>query len=119
MPKLERLEWVAPLSDGRGVTLTNDPAADQFLADHPNALLLGVLYDSQYQTRRAFAIPYLLKERLGFFDIQRIASEDEAVMMEAFSRKPALHRFPYRSARLTQQLARVIVSDYGGHATRI
>jgi uncharacterized HhH-GPD family protein len=119
MPKLERLEWIAPLSEGRGVTLSNDPAADQFLADHPNALLLGVLYDSQYLTRKAFAIPLRLKERLGDFDIDRLASEDEAVILEAFGRKPSLHRFPNRYARLTQQLARVIVSEYGGHASRI
>lgn len=119
MPKLERLEWIAPLTEGRGVTLTDDPAADLFLAEDPNALLLGVLYDSQYQTRRAFAIPLRLKERLGHFDISRLADDEEEVILEAFGRKPALHRFPYRNARLTRQLAGVIVAQYGGDAGRI
>jgi uncharacterized HhH-GPD family protein len=119
MPKLERLAWIAPLSEGRGVTLSDDPAADLFLAEDPNALLLGVLYDSQYSTRRAFAVPLRLKERLGHLDASRLADEEEAVLHEAFSRKPALHRFPRRYATLTRQLASVLVDRYAGDASRI
>lgn len=119
MPKLERLSWIAALDEGRGVTLSDDPAADLLLAEDPNALLLGVLYDSQYATRKAFAVPLKLKERLGHLDMARIAAEDPAVLQEVFGRKPALHRFPYRCAGLTQQLATVIVSQYGGDSSRI
>ena len=118
MPKLERLEWVEPLSAGKGVTLTDNPAADAFLAEDPTALLIGVMCDSQFQTRRAFAIPLLLKQRLGYFEIQRIASEPEAVQT-AFTQKPALHRFPNRCAQLTVQLAAFIVERYDGDASRI
>jgi uncharacterized HhH-GPD family protein len=118
MPKLERLDWLAPLSDGRGVTLTDDPEADMFLAADPNALLLGVLYDSQFQTRRAFAIPLLLRQRLGHFDMTRMADEPD-MLAEAFTSKPALHRFPNRFAKLTNQVAIVIVRDYGGDSGRI
>lgn len=119
MPQLERLSWIAPLSEGRGVTLSDDPAADLFLAEHPNALLLGVLYDSQYPTRKAFAAPLRLKERLGYFDMARLAAEDPAVVHEVFAHKPALHRFPRKFAALTQALAAEIASRYGGHASRI
>jgi uncharacterized HhH-GPD family protein len=119
MPKLERLDWVAPLSEGRGVTLSDDPAADQFLAEDPNALLLGVLYDSQYQTRRAFAIPLKLRERLGHFDLQRMAAEGEEPLLHAFLTRPALHRFPGKFARQTYQLVQVLVDQYGGDAGRI
>jgi uncharacterized HhH-GPD family protein len=119
MPKLERLSWISPLDEGRGVTLSDDPAADLLLAEDPNALLLGVLYDSQYATRRAFAAPLRLKERLGHLDMARIAAEDPAVLQEVFGRKPALHRFPRRYAGLTQQLAAVIVSQYSGDSARI
>lgn len=119
MPKLERLDWIAPLSEGRGVTLSDDPAADLFLAENPAALLLGVLYDSQYATRRAFAIPLRLKERLGYLDIPRLAEEEEDVLVEAFSRKPALHRFPRKFAGLTRQLAAAIVAAHEGDVSRI
>jgi uncharacterized HhH-GPD family protein len=118
MPKLERLDWLAPLSEGRGVTLSDDPAADLFLAEDPNALLLGVLYDSQYSTRRAFAVPLRLRERLGHLDMPRLAQEEDA-LVAAFSQKPALHRFPHRYAKLTQQLAGAVVEQYGGDASRI
>jgi uncharacterized HhH-GPD family protein len=118
MPKLERLDWIVPLSEGRGVTLTDSPEADLFLAEQPNALLLGVMCDSQFQTRRAFAIPYLLRQRLGHFDIKRMA-EDEVAIHEAFTTKPALHRFPNRCAALTSKLFAAIVLDYGGDGGRI
>lgn len=118
MPKLERLEWITPLHEGRGVTLSDDPDADMFLAEDPNALILGVLYDSQYQTRRAFSIPHRLRSRLGHFDIQRIAEDEEGVH-SAFTQKPALHRFPNRCAALTGKLASVIVAEYRGDASRI
>ena len=119
MPKIERLEWLAPLSDGRGVTLSDDPQADLFLLEDPNALLLGVLYDSQLATRRAFAVPHRLRERLGHFDIARLAEPESADVLAAFSLKPALHRFPRKFAALTALVATVIVTEYGGDAGRI
>lgn len=119
MPKLERLEWIAPLSEGRGVTLSADPAADLFLAEDGNALLLGVLYDSQYLTRQAFLSPMRLRDRLGHLDMALIAALDEEALMEIFSRKPALHRFPNRAARFTRQFAVVVMERYGGDVSRI
>lgn len=119
MPKLERLEWLAPLSEGRGVTLSDDPNADLFLAQDANALLLGVLYDSQLATRRAFAVPLRLKERLGHLDMALLAEPESVELLEVFSRKPALHRFPRKFAELTGKLATVIVAEYGGDAGRI
>jgi uncharacterized HhH-GPD family protein len=119
MPKLERLDWIAPLSEGRGVTLSDDPAADRLLAEDPNALLLGVLYDSQYSTRKAFAAPFRLKERLGHLDMARLGEEDPSVVLASFAQKPALHRFPNKYATLTQQMARAIAQRYGGDSSRI
>ena len=118
MPKLERLDWVAPLTEGRGVTLTDNPEADLFLAEDPNALLLGVMCDSQFQTRRAFAIPLLLKQRLGHFDLQRMLAEPDSVRA-AFILKPALHRFPNRCADLTLKLFDFIAVHYEGDGSRI
>jgi len=119
MPKLERLEWVAPLSEGRGVTLSDDEAADRYLAENPFALLLGVLYDSQYSTRRAFSAPYRLSQRLGHLDPVQVAAMEEDALLPVFGEKPALHRFPYRYARLTHQIAGIVSQDYGGDAARI
>jgi uncharacterized HhH-GPD family protein len=101
------------------VTLSDDPEADLFLAADPNALLLGVLYDSQYSTRKAFAAPLRLKERLGHLDIAAIAVAEPETIEEAFRRKPALHRFPSKFASLTQHFAREITERYEGDCKRI
>jgi uncharacterized HhH-GPD family protein len=101
------------------VTLSDDPAADMFLAENPNALLLGVLYDSQYATRKAFAVPLRLRERLGHLDMAAIAAQDPQTFTEIFRQKPALHRFPGKFAAHTQHLAGRLVDSYGGDATRI
>jgi uncharacterized HhH-GPD family protein len=119
MPKIERLSWLAPLGEGKGITLSNDPDADLFLAKDPNALMLGVLLDSQFATRQAFASPYRLWQRLGHLHMATIAGEDPAIFTEVFRVKPALHRFPAKFASLTQVLARVIHENYGGDAARI
>lgn len=119
MPKLERLSWIAPLSEGRGVTLSNDPAADELLAEDPFALMIGVLLDSQMATRKAFTSPLQLYERLGYIDPKRIASYDEDALVQVFQTKPALHRFPRKFAVLTRRLAEAIVSNYDGDASRI
>ncbi|HEX8918262.1 MAG TPA: Fe-S cluster assembly protein HesB [Chloroflexota bacterium] len=119
MPKLERLEWIAPLSDGLGITLSDDPEADRLLEQDANALLLGVLYDSQFSTRRAFSAPLRLSQRLGHLDLALISAMDAEDFAEVFRQKPALHRFPGKFAKLTQQLALFIVERYGGESRRI
>lgn len=119
MPKLERLDWLAPISEGHGVTLSNNPEADLLLAENPTALLLGVLYDSQYRTRLAFAIPYRLKERLGYLDMLGIASSDPDQFKETFLQPSALHRFPNKFAQLTLDLAAFVVDQYNGDPARI
>jgi uncharacterized HhH-GPD family protein len=119
MPKLERLAWIAPLSEGKGVTLTDDPAADKFLAESPDGLLIGVLLDSQYPTRRAFAAPLQLRDRLGYLDMKKITVKEPDELVEVFRQQPALHRFPRKFALLTQQLAAFVVDHYGGDSSRI
>lgn len=119
MPKIERLSWLAPLSEGRGVTLTDDPAADKFLAEDPNALLIGVLLDSQYPTKIAFASPLKLRDRLGHLDMALIAAAEPEDLTAVFREKPALHRFPAKFAVLTQQLAAYVNERYQGDGSRL
>jgi uncharacterized HhH-GPD family protein len=119
MPKIERLSWLAPLSEGRGITLSNDPAADLFLAQDPNALLVGVLLDSQFATRQAFASPLRLRDRLGHFQLETMATANEDEFIALFREKPALHRFPAKFARLTQQLAAHLLERYAGDSSRL
>lgn len=100
-------------------TATKDPDADQFLRDDPNAVLLGLLYDQRVLAETAFTGPFKLRERLGHFEMARIAEMDRDAFAEVFTRSPAVHRFTNKMVDLTQQNARVLADTYGGSAAGI
>jgi uncharacterized HhH-GPD family protein len=95
---------------------TDDPKACKLLAKDPFALLVGFAIDQQVPVPKAFAGPYVLKERAGTLDPKKLAKMD---LTEIFSAKPAIHRFPGSMAQRVQELARVVAEDYGGDASRI
>jgi uncharacterized HhH-GPD family protein len=95
---------------------TDDPKACELLAQDPFALLVGFAIDQQVTVQKAFAGPYVLKERAGTLDPRKLASMDLA---EAFATKPAIHRFPGAMATRVQELARVVAEEYDGDAARI
>ena len=70
---------------------TDDPAACALLADDPFALLVGFAIDQQVPVQKAFAGPYVLKQRIGTLDPKKLAALD---LEPAFREKPAIHRFP-------------------------
>jgi uncharacterized HhH-GPD family protein len=98
---------------------TGDPDADAFLGREPLALLIGFALDQQVSVQKAFSSPLELSRRLGGLDAAQIAGMDPAALEEVFRAKPALHRFPGNMAKRVQELCRVIVSEYGGHAERV
>jgi uncharacterized HhH-GPD family protein len=95
---------------------TDDDAACTLLAEDPFALLVGFALDQQVTVQKAFAGPYVLKERLGTLDPRRVA---EADLQELFRGPPAIHRFPGSMATRVQELAQRIVDDYDGDASRV
>ena len=70
---------------------TDDPAACELLASDPFALLVGFAIDQQVPVQKAFAGPFVLKQRVGTLDPRKLAKLD---LDEAFREKPAIHRFP-------------------------
>ncbi|MHB8342256.1 MAG: HhH-GPD-type base excision DNA repair protein [Mycobacteriales bacterium] len=103
------------------LVLAQDPEADELLARDPVALLIGMLLDQQIPMQRAFSAPLALASRLGreSLDAAEIASYDLPSLVAVFSKPPALHRFPAAMAARVQDLARVIVADYGGDAAAV
>jgi uncharacterized HhH-GPD family protein len=95
---------------------TDDPKAAELLASDPFALLVGFAIDQQVTVQKAFAGPYVLRERVGTLDPRKLAALD---LTAAFSTKPAIHRFPGAMARRVQELANVVAQEYGGDASRI
>jgi uncharacterized HhH-GPD family protein len=95
---------------------TDDPGACALLATDPFALLVGFALDQQVTVQKAFAGPQAIRERIGSLDPRVLAETD---LVEAFSRPPAVHRFPGSMATRVQDLARHVVEDYDGDASLI
>ena len=53
---------------------TDDEQACRLLADDPFALLVGFAIDQQVPVQKAFAGPYVLKQRAGTLDPKKLAS---------------------------------------------
>ena len=98
---------------------TGDDEADELIAREPFALLVGFALDQQVPLQTAFRGPLKLKQRLGTLDPGAIASTDPGRVEAAFREKPAIHRFPGNMARRVQDLASVVVEEYGGDASRV
>jgi uncharacterized HhH-GPD family protein len=100
----------------KALYFTDDAGACELLAEDPFALLVGFAIDQQVPVQKAFAGPYVLKQRAGTLDPRKLAKRD---LGELFARKPAIHRFPGAMAKRVQELAAVVAEDYGGDAARI
>ena len=104
----------------KALLFTDDDAANRLLASEPFALLVGMLLDQQVPMEWAFHSPYALKERLGGrLDEAAVAAMDPDELVDVFSQKPPLHRYPRSMAGRTQQLAQLLVERFDGKAERV
>jgi uncharacterized HhH-GPD family protein len=101
-----------------GAAFTDIAEADALIKSSPEAFLLGVLFTQGIPAERAWAGPWLLRERLGHLDMERLAVEREAVA-EAVCRRPALHRFKHTIAGWVSDAAERVLTCYGGEADAI
>ena len=102
------------------LALSQDKEADALLSRSPLALLIGMVLDQQIPLEWAFKGPLTLQQRLGrTLDAADLAGMDPDEITRAFTGPPAIHRFPAANAKRVQELARIVVDDYGGKADRI
>jgi uncharacterized HhH-GPD family protein len=102
------------------LALSGNAEADRLLSADPLALLIGMVLDQQIPLERAFSSPLDLKTRLGGrLDATEIAEMDPDELAAKFAERPALHRFPASNAKRVQDLCRIVVDEYGGHASAI
>jgi uncharacterized HhH-GPD family protein len=102
-----------------GIHITGDAHADQVLTDSAFALLVGMMLDQQYPMEHAFRGPAKVLDRFGSIEPADIAAADPERFAELCSTPPAIHRFPGSMAARLQELARIIVDEYDGDASRI
>jgi uncharacterized HhH-GPD family protein len=100
--------------------LSGDAEADALLAKTALALVIGMVLDQQVPMEKAFSGPAELERRLGRpLDAARIAAMDPDKLVELFSQRPSLHRFPGSMAARVQGACKVIAEDYGNDASNI
>lgn len=95
------------------------PEANELLASDPLALMTGMLLDQQVPMEKAFAGPYVIKERLGRFDAQTIAEADPEEFAAMCAKPPAVHRYAGMMAKRTQTLCQALLERYDGRAEAI
>jgi uncharacterized HhH-GPD family protein len=97
--------------------LAGEPKADELLDSDPLALLVGMVLDQQIPLEKAFAGPYVLKERLGGqLDAAQIAGYEPEAFAALCSIPPAIHRFPKAMAARVQTLCQIVIDQYAGDA---
>lgn len=102
-----------------GFQITNDPAADAVLDEHPLAVVIGMQLDQQYPIEHAFRGGWKILSRFGSLDPAAIAAADPEKFTELCRTPPAIHRYPAAKAARVQELARLVESKYGGDVTRL
>lgn len=101
-----------------GGSFSGDPSADELLESLPNAFLLAVLFTQGISAERAWAGPYLLKERLGTLELEFLA-QNPALVRAAFQQQPMLHRFKETMPRWVCSAAQQLLDRYEGDASHI
>ena len=102
------------------ISLPVDDEANALLTRSALALLIAMLLDQQVPLERAFSAPRDLVTRLGHEPTaEELAAYNPEELAAVFGARPALHRFPKAMAARTQDLARLIVSEYEGDAAAL
>jgi uncharacterized HhH-GPD family protein len=97
---------------------TDDPEANAYIHTDAFAFLVAVVCDQGIVAERAWAIPYLLRQRLGHLDPARVATEPAAVSA-AFRQSPQLHRFVNDIPNYVVRVAAVVAAELNGDAARL
>ncbi len=99
--------------------IAQDPHADEVLNADPFALLVGMLLDQQYPMEHAFRGPAKILERFGTLDPAAIAEAEPESFAELCATPPAIHRYGRSMAGRVQALARHVVAEFDGDASRL
>jgi uncharacterized HhH-GPD family protein len=103
----------------RALHLTGDPAADELLGTDWLALLVGMLLDQQVAMETAFLGPKKISDRMGGWDVRRIAEEDPEAFAAMCATPPAVHRYPGSMAGRIQALCRAVIDTWDGRVENI
>jgi uncharacterized HhH-GPD family protein len=109
---------LAEAAGGADARFTPDDAANRLIHDDDFAFLVGVVCDQGILASKAWAIPYLLAQRVGTLDPVEIRKR-RAEVQAAFAKEPKLHRFVNQVSGWVVDAAGIVTDIYGGDASRI
>lgn len=89
------------------------------LGEYPHAFVLGCVMDRQTKAENAWRIPRIVFDQLGRFDIDYLASAEEAIHRIFEQNKDIKHRFKDIMADLFCCAVKRIQRDYAGNASKI
>jgi uncharacterized HhH-GPD family protein len=98
---------------------TPNERANKLVESDATAFLIAMCLDQQVRTEKAFAGPFVLRERIGTIDARKIAGMRPAKLKSAFRTPPAIHRYPGMMAKRVRSLCKILASDYGGKGGRV
>ena len=101
------------------IRIAQDPHADEILNSDPFALLTGMLLDQQYPMEHAFRGPAKILDRFGTLDPAAIAEAEPESFADLCWTPPAIHRYGRSMAGRVQELARYVVEEFDGDASRV
>jgi len=106
----------------RARPVQTESPAQRFVDENANAWLFGVIFDQQVLAENAWEAPYLLKRRLGHFNMRRIAHMPIADLRRAVAggrNAKALHRYVKKVPVWLKEAATKIATEYRGNAANI
>jgi uncharacterized HhH-GPD family protein len=101
-----------------GSLTTEDTQADELLRSNPFAVIVGIIMDQGAVDDGIWSAPWLLHERLGHLDPQRVV-DVPARVLESMEGPPALHRSATKIATWIVASARTVLDEYEGDASSI
>jgi len=88
-------------------------------SEEANAFLFGLVFNQNQKAERAWSAPYVLKERLGTLNPEKILSIPQTLLQKAFEERPALHPFVSRTAQHIYGVCKLLATEYRGDARNV
>jgi uncharacterized HhH-GPD family protein len=89
------------------------------LEHYPHAFLFGCLMDRQIPAERAWAIPAILRERLGTFEVGELVKLDEEAWKAVMRQPPPPHRLTDVMAVVLHRATQRLLTHYQLDASRV
>lgn len=102
------------------ISFTPCEEANKLINDCYLAFVLGVLFNERRSAEKVWEAPYLLRQRLGGFDLAKIANMSDEEIIKAFEEAGLKYLSRYkRMARWTRELCKQIREKYHGEVENL